>query len=325
MTDKTKALVQAFEKVFDELEVVLGWQAGYDTLHTTPAFIRQVSELEKLVWNPLCASNLSGYLAKTKNAVAARDGKKIGICVKGCDSRSVVALIQENFISRDRLYIVGIPCRGTIDVRRLGRQKPDLKEIQSLAVDGEDLRIETAGGTERVALKDVLARKCLQCRHPNPVIYDEQLDEPLPPRAVDDRAFPFVDKLERFSLEQRRAFWATAFDPCIRCYACRNACPLCVCQDGCIAETRRPGWLSARNGISEKFFFHMIHAFHLAGRCTGCGECERVCPMEIPVSLVKEKLNQVVGDVLGYEAGLDPEAKPPFLTFDPGELDGSHN
>ena len=64
----------------------------------------------------------------------------------------------------------------------------------------------------------------------------------------------------------------------------------------------------------------MIHAFHLAGRCTGCGECERVCPMEIPVALVKEKLNQIVKELLDYEAGLDPEAKPPLMTFDPSEL-----
>jgi formate dehydrogenase (coenzyme F420) beta subunit len=321
MTDETAALVEAFGKVFDELEMVLGWQAGYDALHTTPAFIRQAPDLEKLVWNPLCASNLSGYLVKTKNAVAVQDGKKIGICVKGCDSRSVVALIQENFIARDSLYIVGIPCRGTIDLRRFGNEKPDLKEVRSLVSDGEALRVETADGTVRVALKKVLARKCLQCRHPNPVIYNQLLEEPMPLRAYDERTFPFVDKLESYSLEQRRDFWATAFDPCIRCYACRNACPLCVCQDRCIAETRSPGWLSAKDGVSEKFFFHMIHAFHLAGRCTGCGECERVCPMEIPVALVKEKLSQVVGDVLGYEAGLDPEAKLPFLTFDPGELD----
>jgi formate dehydrogenase (coenzyme F420) beta subunit len=72
--------------------------------------------------------------------------------------------------------------------------------------------------------------------------------------------------------------------------------------------------------VSEKFFYPMIHAFHLAGRCTGCGECERVCPMEIPVTLVKEKLNQIVKDLLAYEGGLDPEAKPPLLTFDPSEL-----
>lgn len=320
MEVETTVLAECFEKVFDDLELVLGWEMGYDSLHATPAIIRQASELGRLIWNPLCSPNLSGYLVKTPNTGSLQDAKKIGICVKGCDSRSVVALMQEKFISRERLYIVGIPCRGTVDLRRLMRLKPGLKEIRLLSIDGDELMVETPEATERYALNEVLFRKCLQCRHPNPVIYDELMGEPVPVLGLADQPFPFVDKLQTYSLEERRAFWETEFDRCIRCYACRNACPLCVCQDGCIAETRMPKWLTQKDRLSEKFFFHMIHAFHLAGRCTGCGECERVCPMEIPVTLVKEKLNQIVKDLLAYEAGLDPEAKPPLLTFDPSEL-----
>jgi len=320
MESKAKKLSERFEKVFDDLEVVLGWERGYDSLHATPAFIHQASALGRLIWNPLCIHNLSGYLVKILNAGSRQGDKKIGICVKGCDSRSVATLIQENLISRDHLYIVGIPCRGTVDLRRLMHAKPSLKEVTSLAIDGNDLVVETAGGTERCLLKEVLARKCLQCRHPNPVIYDELMGESIASRVTDDQAFPFVDKLQTYPLEQRRAFWETEFDRCIRCYACRNACPLCICQDVCIVETRTPKWLTPKDRISEKFFFHMIHAFHLAGRCTGCGECERVCPMEIPVALVKEKLNKIVKELLDYEAGLDTEAKPPLLTFDPSEL-----
>ena len=66
----------------------------------------------------------------------------------------------------------------------------------------------------------------------------------------------------------------------MRCYACRNACPLCVCQERCIAETLDPKWLTQRMGIPEKFLFHFVHAMHLAGRCTECGECEHVTTME---------------------------------------------
>lgn len=313
-------LAERFEKVVDDLEVVLGWEMGYDCMHATPVFIRQPSALGRLIWNPLCSHNLSVYLVKTLNADPRQDAKKIGICVKGCDSRSVVALIQENLISRDRLYIIGIPCRGTVDLRRLMHIKPCLNEIRTLAIDGDELMVETGEGTERCPLKAVLARKCLQCRHPNPVIYDELMGEPIAPRVTDDQAFPFVDKLQTYPLAERRVFWGTEFDRCIRCYACRNACPLCICQDVCIVESRTPRWLTQKDRVSDKLFFHMIHAFHLAGRCTGCGECERVCPMEIPVALVKEKLNKIVKELLDYEAGLDSEAKPPLLTFDPSKL-----
>ncbi|MBC2713038.1 MAG: 4Fe-4S dicluster domain-containing protein [Desulfosarcina sp.] len=319
MGSKTEALAKQFEKVFDDLELVIGWETGFDSLHATPAFIRQPSALGRLIWNPFCSHNLSGYLTKTLNATAQEDAKKIGICVKGCDSRSVVALIQEKFISRERLYIAGIPCRGTVDLRRLMRLKPSLKDVNTVHIEGNELAVETARQTHRFPLQDVLLRKCLQCRYPNPVLYDELIGEPLTPRVTEGQAPPFVDKLEAHSLEQRRVFWERELDRCIRCYACRNACPLCVCQDNCILESRMPKWLSQRSGMSEKFFFHMIHAVHLAGRCTECGECERVCPMEIPVALMKEKLNQVVKELLDYEAGLNPETQPPLLTFDPSE------
>jgi formate dehydrogenase (coenzyme F420) beta subunit len=320
MERKVRQLSERFEKVFDDLEVVLGWEMGYDCLHATPVFIRQASELGKLIWNPLCSHNLSGYLVNPLDAAPRQDGKKIGICVKGCDSRSVVALIQEKFISRERLYIVGIPCRGTVDLRRLIQITPSIKDIKALAIDGDELVVDTGQAIARCPLKKVVARKCLQCRHPNPVIYDELMGEPVALWVTDDQAFAFVDKLESHSLAERLAFWETEVDRCIRCYACRNACPLCICQDGCIAQTRAPKWLTPKERVSEKFFYHMIHAFHLAGRCTGCGECERVCPMEIPVALIKEKLNQIVKAMLDYEAGLDPKATPPLMTFDPSEL-----
>ena len=64
--------------------------------------------------------------------------------------------------------------------------------------------------------------------------------------------------------------------------------------------------------------FHLIHALHLAGRCTECGECERACPMGIPLGLLKKKINKEMLDLFGYTAGIDPADKPPLFTFRPG-------
>jgi L-lactate utilization protein LutB len=104
-------------------------------------------------------------------------------------------------------------------------------------------------------------------------------------------------------------------DRCIRCYACRNACPMCVCRDHCIADTRDPHWLSQETDVQQKWMFQLIHAMHLAGRCTECGECERACPMNIPILSLRQKLNREIKELFDYEAGVDPEGVPPLLTF----------
>jgi len=79
MEDKTKTLQREFLKVFEKLEVVLGWEPGYDSLHASPSFIRQAEDLNKLVWNPLCSQNLCTYLVETLNASIREDDKKIGV------------------------------------------------------------------------------------------------------------------------------------------------------------------------------------------------------------------------------------------------------
>jgi ferredoxin len=306
------------EEALPELDTMIGWAAGEDPLRTTPIFIRDAESIAGLIWSPFCAQNLTGYLVKPPALKPADKHKQIGICVKGCDSRSLVALIQEKFVTRDRLRIFGIPCRGTVDWRQVMRQVR-LSHVRSAKVEDNRLIVDDAGGTHKLNLEDVLARKCLRCLYPNPVVYDALVAEPTVPRITPEDIYRDVDAVEKMRLEDRLVFWQSELDRCIRCYACRNACPLCVCQERCIAETRDPKWLTQRMGIPEKFLFHFIHAMHLAGRCTECGECERVCPMEIPVTLMKEKLNKIMEEMLGYVAGLDPTAIPPLLTFNPSE------
>ncbi|MFQ5901687.1 MAG: 4Fe-4S dicluster domain-containing protein, partial [Thermodesulfobacteriota bacterium] len=102
---------------------------------------------------------------------------------------------------------------------------------------------------------------------------------------------------------------------CIRCYACRNVCPTCYCMHQCIAQTRKPNWMSQNTGTVEKKFFQIIRAIHNAGRCTDCGECQRVCPMGIPINLINKKLGKEVLELFSYTTGIDVEEKPPLMTF----------
>jgi len=62
-----------------------------------------------------------------------------------------------------------------------------------------------------------------------------------------------------------------------------------------------------------------MRAFHLAGRCVGCGECERACPVNIPLMELNKKLTKDVKELFEYTSGIEVEEKPLFGTFKPDD------
>jgi len=312
------------------LECVIGWQKGYDPLHNTPLFMRSEADVDKLEWGALNVHNPAVYLPSFR-------GKKIGIVVKGCDSRSVVELLQEKLIDRDGVVIFGMPCDGVVDLSKIKAKLADAGltagKVEAVAADGKTVSVTAAGKVEAVAadgktvsvtaagkavtmpFADVAADKCLHCQFPNAVLADAYVGDPIAPAPASPAGNADMAALDAMSVPERMAFWRYHMDRCIRCYACRNACPMCVCRDHCIAQSREPHWLSQEDSVTEKLMFQVVHAMHLAGRCTECGECQRACPMDIPVLALKKHLNSTIHDLFDYQAGVDPVAIPPLLQF----------
>ncbi|MCX7822650.1 MAG: Coenzyme F420 hydrogenase/dehydrogenase, beta subunit C-terminal domain [Syntrophobacterales bacterium] len=314
----TKKLQETVQNIMPQVEAVIGWERGFNEIRIKPVVIKKEGDISKLVWNPFCVQNLSGYLVKSP-AVIPREGRRVAICVKGCDSRSVTALIQEGFLKRDQIFIIGIPCSGTVDWRKVMKRLERSSVIHRAEIKDGRLMVEHAEGVEEIPLREILLRRCLRCVYPNPTVSDVVIGETVSPHIEKEDLYKDVEAFERKSLDERRKFWAETLSRCIRCYACRNACPLCICQDWCIAERRDPKWVTQKPTLKDILLFHGIHALHLAGRCTECGECERVCPMEIPVMFIKEKLNETTLRLFSYEAGIDSNLVPPLLTFNPHE------
>ena len=302
-------LKRTMKEKLPELDVIIAWGQGFDPLHATPLFIRDADQVEQAVWNPLCVHNLATYLPWLKD-------KRVGVLVKGCDSRSVVQLLQEGLIDRDRLTVFGLPCSGVLDLSKVAERMPDdLGLVREVDLQQDQVKITTAKRTHTLEKRDLLPTKCLVCQYPNPVIADHVFGEERHPADPEQGRYFDLEEMEERSLQERMEYWKQELDRCIRCYACRNACPLCVCQDHCIAQTRDPNWLRQEDTVREKLMFQMIHAMHLAGRCTECGECERACPMGIPVFTFKRQLNRELQELFGYQAGTDPTAVPPLMTF----------
>ncbi|MEN6438998.1 MAG: hydrogenase iron-sulfur subunit, partial [Syntrophobacter sp.] len=344
-------LKQALKIHLPNLDLIIGWGRGYDPLHATPLFMRTPEDVDKLVWGPLNVHNLATYLPALRN-------KKVGVVVKGCDSRSIVELLQENLIERENVMIFSMPCTGVVDLARIGRILRDkgasIGRVEAFTVSGKTLTVTADGQSHDMSMDEAAADKCLNCQYPRALLADVIIGEPSEPKAPDEGrisgltdaasvdaatqeepagnssggmsgissgGMPLSDSDKGPNIqevgrpEDWMAFWRFHMERCIRCYACRNACPLCVCRDHCIAGSRDPQWVSQEHTVGEKLMFQAIHAMHLAGRCTECGECQRACPMGIPVLELKRHMNAIIRELFDYHAGTSPEAVPPLLSF----------
>lgn len=262
-----------------KVDVVIGYKRASDGVGAMPAFIDKEKDVDKLIWDAYCVYNLSNYLKDFPN-------KKIAIVTRSCDAKSIIVLLQENQLKREDIFIIGIECSGVVDEKR----------------KTEDMTFD---------------ERCKRCKPATPSIYDvliKEKEKKQVPRLEED-PYETVRKLEIKSIEERFKFWQEEFSRCIRCYACRQICPLCYCPR-CVAEQTQPAWFSKATSVEGNFNWNVNRAMHLAGRCIDCGECERACPVGIPLRDINKKIEKDVNELFSYEAGADSEQKPLFSSFD---------
>jgi formate dehydrogenase subunit beta len=235
---------------------------------------------------------------------------------KGCDNRAVVELIKENQVSRDQVIIIGVPCKGVIDRSRVEAWVAPRRILQAeekealLTVKGSDFE-------ETAPRSDFLCDSCRTCTHPNPVLADILVGKPVEEK-IPDFSFADIEAFEEMNPEARWAYLSDEVNRCIRCYACRNACPLCYCPE-CFVDATLPQWIGKSTDASDTMIFHLMRAYHLAGRCVDCGACERACPVGVDIRKLNRKLLKDVKNLFGYEAGLNLDEKGPLATFRPDD------
>ena len=126
--------------------------------------------------------------------------------------------------------------------------------------------------------------------------------------------------IEAMDGDERWNHFEALLSGCIRCYACRNACPLCFCPT-CFVDESSPQWIGKGQDPTDIRTFHFLRAYHCAGRCTDCGACEEACPMEIKVRDFTRKLVKESVENYGWEPGLTLDRSPPLETFKPEDPD----
>ena len=287
-----------------EVSRVLGWKKGEHSFDPEPAFFETAESLENFVYDGFCGANLSKYMIEA----AKKEGKTL-VCLKPCDSYSFQQLMKEFRVDREKTYIIGVGCRGKLDIRKI-----DADGILDVEIDGDMLKVHTLYGDKEIAYKDALLERCHVCKGKDHVIFDEQIGQSQD--TVDGDRFAEVAKIEAMTPEEKFAFFQAELSKCIRCNACRNVCPACSCRKCVFDSTKYDSAQKANATDFEEKMFHIIRAFHVAGRCTDCGECSRVCPQGIPLHLFNRKFIKDINELYGeYQAGANLEEKAPLTNF----------
>jgi ferredoxin len=276
MSDRTEKIREIAGKWLAErmVEAVVGWEQGTYRDKSSPVLIRKPEEAGRLLFNERCTNNLMTYLKREP----VRSMKKVGIVAKGCDVKALIGLLQESQVEREKVKILAVTCQG----------------------------VKNADGAVPV--------KCRACDVNTPTLYDELAGGKVASHPDPGARLQELERLDAMTPAERHRFWRQELDKCIRCYACRQACPLCICSR-CIAEKNQPQWVETSPHPRGNFAWNLIRAYHLAGRCVECEACETACPANIPLMLLNRSMARTVKEAFDYEAGRDLEVQPPLRTF----------
>ena len=316
------------------VDEVLAFARGLTESDIVPLFITDQQDVDRIVTISYYPSSLAKLVAEYRDK-----NKKIGMVVRSCDARAMVELVKRQQLNLENFYLVGIECYGVVKNRDKGHE---------IYIFSKEMKID---GELKPLDEGILSPNCRRCEYPIPTMADvscriEQSGETLVTAntekgrkilsaanipieeghqsditAMKERAARWQDRefgeLREMESKERLSYWLSQFDKCIKCYGCRNSCPLCYCEDCYLGPERL---LIQREEIPPQRLFHITRLIHVGDSCLNCGQCEATCPMEIPISKLYHMLYKELSGIFKYESGLDIDTLPPVSAITDEDL-----
>lgn len=312
-----KGIRENAKKLLSEktVDVILGYSEGTMPLSSTPIIVRKEEDVDKLTWNNLCYINLARYLAPLMPQLCNAEGNalKIGIVAKGCVGRAVNLLAAEKQVDLENIKMIGINCNGNVNRSRIDLEIGE-KEILDVSISGDDIIVKGKDWEQKFPYDEYINELCKVCKVKSPSATAETcVGECQELESIHDE-FTDVAEFESKTPDEKWAFIKEALEPCTLCYSCRQACPVCYCNL-CFVDQNLPVWFGKTTQLPDIIVFHLIRAFHLAGRCVACGACSSVCPVGIDLNKITRKLEEIVKRRFDFTSGLNAEILPPMMNF----------
>jgi ferredoxin len=93
---------------------------------------------------------------------------------------------------------------------------------------------------------------------------------------------------------------------------------MCGCEQ-CFNDKNQPQWFPTAADGPGNFSWHVMRAFHLAGRCVGCGSCANACPEGVPLDLLNAAMARSAWKHFSHRAGANASGPPLQSDYKPGD------
>jgi len=242
-----------------------------------------------------CEGNIVPHLYNGPEEL--NNGFSLGDAQAAGDSRYPLASVMMNILAEDPESAYGMLVRGCDD-----RALNELLRWNQIRSPERLIRVGIACPSE-LAMSH-------ECRRPFPAEY-------IAGEKAEPASYLSVQEIQAKDLASRLEYWLKEFDRCIKCYGCRNVCPVCFCN---VCTLEQDALIPTGELPPENPMFHLTRAVHMAGRCIDCNLCTEVCPAEIPLRTLYKGVAKIIEEEFGYVTGVEGEVKSPlnFLGPEPG-------
>jgi len=287
-----------------------------------------------------------------KEALEPSD-RKIAAVLRPCEVRGVIELAKLKQILTGSLYLIGYDCPGVYDItayldrvraagdanavreklleRFAGAEEEGLRAAcrvcTHFTADSADLSLSWIGGEDHSLLVDVSSEKGGELVQAlQGTVNLEEVGE----RPGRNRQIEAVTKRRLKAQVEQQEDLLSELQRCIRCYNCREVCPICYCKE-CLLVPAKMGYSSERYmRRAEKkgqikmpvdtVLYHLTKMNHMATACVACGICEQACPMDIPLGRIYSRVGRHVQALFDYVPGRSLDEELPVTTFKEEEL-----